>query len=106
MNALIVVAAVSAIIATLVLPVLQIAGTSMEPSLNDGDIVLLAKTEAKYTLILLPSDNLYKAFLFFLPSSTFISSRSFMNLSLSKSSKAQLIEEIISFIVQLGGNKP
>ena len=44
-NALIVVAAVSAIIATLVLPVLQIAGTSMEPSLNDGDIVLLAKTD-------------------------------------------------------------
>ena len=44
-NALIVVAAVSAIIATLGLPVLQIAGTSMEPSLNDGDIVLLAKTD-------------------------------------------------------------
>lgn len=43
-NALIVVAAVAALIATLVLPVLQIAGTSMEPSLNDGDIVLLAKT--------------------------------------------------------------
>ena len=44
-NALIVVAAVAALIATLVLPVLQIAGTSMEPSLNDGDIVLLAKTD-------------------------------------------------------------
>ena len=44
-DALIVVAAVSAIIATLVLPVLQIAGTSMEPSLNDGDIVILAKTD-------------------------------------------------------------
>ena len=43
-NALIVVAAVAAQIATLVLPVLQIAGTSMEPSLNDGDIVLLVKT--------------------------------------------------------------
>lgn len=43
-NALLVVAAVAALIATLVLPVLQIAGTSMEPSLNDGDIVLLAKT--------------------------------------------------------------
>lgn len=43
-NALIVVAAVAALIATLILPVLQIAGTSMEPSLNDGDIVLLAKT--------------------------------------------------------------
>lgn len=44
-NALVVVAAVAALIATLVLPVLQIAGTSMEPSLNDGDIVLLVKTE-------------------------------------------------------------
>ena len=44
-NALIVVAAVAALIATLLLPVLQIAGTSMEPSLEDGDIVILAKTE-------------------------------------------------------------
>ena len=44
-DALIVVAAVAALIATLVLPVLQIAGTSMEPSLNDGDIVLLAKSD-------------------------------------------------------------
>ena len=44
-NALIVVAAVAAIIATLVFPVLQIAGTSMEPTLKDGDIVLLAKTD-------------------------------------------------------------
>jgi len=43
-NALIVVASVAALVATLVLPVLQIAGTSMEPSLNDGDIVLLVKT--------------------------------------------------------------
>lgn len=43
-DALIVVAAVAALIATLVFPVLQIAGTSMEPSLNDGDIVLLAKS--------------------------------------------------------------
>ena len=43
-NALIVVAAVAALVATLVLPVLQIAGTSMEPNLNDGDIVLLVKT--------------------------------------------------------------
>lgn len=43
-NALVVVAAIAALIATLVLPVLQIAGTSMEPSLNDGDIVLLIKT--------------------------------------------------------------
>jgi len=44
-NALIVVAAVAALIATLLLPVLQIAGTSMEPNLNDGDIVVLAKTD-------------------------------------------------------------
>ena len=44
-NTLIVVAAIAALIATLVLPVLQIAGTSMEPSLNDGDIVVLEKTD-------------------------------------------------------------
>ena len=44
-HALVVGAAVAALIATLVLPVLQIAGTSMEPSLNDGDIVLLMKTD-------------------------------------------------------------
>lgn len=43
-NALIVVAAVAALIATLVFPVLQIAGTSMEPSLSDGNIVMLVKT--------------------------------------------------------------
>lgn len=44
-NAMIVVAAVAALIATLILPVLEIAGTSMEPSLNDGDIVLMVKTD-------------------------------------------------------------
>lgn len=38
------VAAVAALIATLVLPVLQIEGTSMEPTLANGDIVLLTKT--------------------------------------------------------------
>ena len=48
-NALIVVAAIAALIATMVLPVLQIAGTSMEPSLNDGDIVLLMKTDKMQT---------------------------------------------------------
>ena len=48
-NALIVVAAVAALVATLILPVLQIAGTSMEPSLNDGDIVLLVKTNKMET---------------------------------------------------------
>jgi len=38
------VAAIAALIATLVLPVLQIEGTSMEPTLLNGDIVLLTKT--------------------------------------------------------------
>ena len=38
------IAAVAALIATLVLPVLQIEGTSMEPTLVNGDIVLLTKT--------------------------------------------------------------
>ncbi len=44
-NALIVVAAVAALIATLVFPVLQIAGNSMEPSLKEGNLVLLVKTD-------------------------------------------------------------
>lgn len=44
-NALIVVAAIAALVATLVFPVLQIAGTSMEPSLTDGDFVLLMKSD-------------------------------------------------------------
>lgn len=48
-HALIVVAAVAALIATLLLPVLQIAGTSMEPNLKDGDIVILAKTSQLQT---------------------------------------------------------
>ena len=39
-----IVAAVAVLIATLVLPVLQIEGTSMEPTLVNGDIVLLSKT--------------------------------------------------------------
>ena len=38
-----IVAAVAVLIATLVLPVLQIEGTSMEPTLFAGDIVLLTK---------------------------------------------------------------
>ena len=38
------VAAVAVLIATLVLPVLQIEGKSMEPTLVNGDIVLLTKT--------------------------------------------------------------
>lgn len=43
-GALVVVAAIAALIATLILPVLQIAGTSMEPNLNNGDIVVLMKS--------------------------------------------------------------
>ena len=39
-----IVAAVAVLIATLVLPVLQIEGTSMEPTLSNGDNVLLTKT--------------------------------------------------------------
>lgn len=41
---LIVVAAIAALIATLVLPVLQISGTSMEPTLNNSEIVILLKS--------------------------------------------------------------
>ena len=39
-----IVAAVAVLIATLVIPVLQIEGTSMSPTLLNGDIVLLTKT--------------------------------------------------------------
>lgn len=39
-----IVAAVAVLIATLVLPVLQIEGTSMEPTLSNGDVVLLTKS--------------------------------------------------------------
>ena len=39
-----IVAAVAVLIATLILPVLQLEGTSMEPTLSNGDVVLLAKT--------------------------------------------------------------
>ena len=39
-----IVAAVAVLVATLILPVLQIEGTSMEPTLTNGDIVLLTKT--------------------------------------------------------------
>ena len=44
MYSLIVVAAVAVLIATLALPVLQISGSSMEPTLNDEEIVILIKT--------------------------------------------------------------
>ena len=39
-----IVAAIAVLISTLMLPVLQIEGTSMEPTLSNGDIVLLVKT--------------------------------------------------------------
>ena len=39
-----IVAAIAVLISTLILPVLQIEGTSMEPTLSNGDIVLLLKT--------------------------------------------------------------
>ena len=41
---LIVVAAVAVLIATLAFPVMQISGSSMEPTLNDEEIVVLLKT--------------------------------------------------------------
>ena len=44
-SVLIVVAAISVLIATLFLPVLQISGESMEPTLGDGDIIVLLKTD-------------------------------------------------------------
>ena len=42
--ALVTVAAIAVLVATLALPVLQIYGSSMTPSLNDGEIVLSVKT--------------------------------------------------------------
>lgn len=44
LSSLIVVAAIAVLIATLMLPVLQIQGSSMEPTLNDEEIVVLLKT--------------------------------------------------------------
>lgn len=41
---LIVVAAIAVLVATLAFPVLQISGSSMEPTLNDEEIVVLLKT--------------------------------------------------------------
>lgn len=41
---LLVIAAISVLIATQFLPVVQISGDSMEPSLSDGEIVILQKT--------------------------------------------------------------
>ncbi|MCD8148658.1 MAG: signal peptidase I [Clostridiales bacterium] len=42
--ALVVVAAVAILISTMFLPVLKVSGTSMEPTLSDDDIIVLAKT--------------------------------------------------------------
>lgn len=44
LSSLIVVAAIAVLVATLALPVLQIQGSSMEPTLNDEEIVVLLKT--------------------------------------------------------------
>lgn len=44
LHALVIVAAIAVLIATLLMPVLQISGTSMEPTLNNRDIVILVKT--------------------------------------------------------------
>ena len=44
LHVLIVVAAIAVLVATLIMPVLQISGTSMEPTLNNKDIVVLVKT--------------------------------------------------------------
>ncbi|MCD7889278.1 MAG: signal peptidase I [Oscillospiraceae bacterium] len=43
--ALTVVAAIAVLLATLFLPVLQVSGSSMEPTLSDDDIILLIKTD-------------------------------------------------------------
>ena len=39
-----IVAAIAVLVSTLILPVLQIEGTSMEPTLSNGNVVLLTKT--------------------------------------------------------------
>ena len=40
-----VVAAVAVLISTILFPVIQVSGNSMEPSLNDGDIIVLMKSD-------------------------------------------------------------
>lgn len=44
-SVLVVVAAVAVLVSTLFLPVIQVSGDSMEPTLNSGDIILLVKTK-------------------------------------------------------------
>ncbi len=43
--ALLVIAAVAVLVATFIFPVLQISGTSMQPTLNNGEIVVVLKTD-------------------------------------------------------------
>ena len=43
--ALVVVAAIAVLLATLLLPVLQVSGDSMNPTLQDRDVILLVKTD-------------------------------------------------------------
>lgn len=43
--ALIVVASIAVLIATLILPMVQVTGESMTPTLDDGDILMLVKTD-------------------------------------------------------------
>ncbi len=43
-SVLLVVAAIAVLISTLLLPVIQVAGNSMEPTLYDGDILVLIRT--------------------------------------------------------------
>ena len=47
--ALVVVAAIAVLLATLFLPVLQVSGDSMNPTLQDRDIIVLAKTSQMKT---------------------------------------------------------
>ena len=49
--ALLVVAAIAVLLATLFLPVLQISGDSMNPTLQDKDIILLVKTDNSKKLL-------------------------------------------------------
>ena len=45
-SALVVVAAAAVLLSTLFLPVIQVSGDSMEPTMHDGDILLLLKTSS------------------------------------------------------------
>lgn len=45
-SALLVIAAIAVLISTLFLPVVQVVGTSMEPTLHDGDILVLIKSDS------------------------------------------------------------